>query len=205
MFSLSLTSLTRSALFAATTCLGIAGTAQAQSIQPRAITTAIVPTAVLSGDRDFDGAPTMVLASQLRIGRGGRAVFADITFTARENGGDGSFTSIGPISFEIWRWQPSDGARFVSGFRTDPIATSRLNGPAGCGPIGCAIIGPSEDGGRIVTRTVAAGNYLNQVTFLGDTTGDDISSDQNPHGDTSIRRITFDPIPVEFSTQLVRR
>jgi hypothetical protein len=40
--------------------------------------------------------------------------------------------------------------------------------------------------------------YLSIVTYLSDTTGDDISTDQNPHGDRSIRKIRFDPIQVEF-------
>ncbi len=170
------------------------------TIELRDLTQDIVPTSANPlADRDFDGnGPIMVLGTELSIGRGGRAVFASVLFSAREDGGDGTATSIRTRPIEVWRWQPEDGLRFVSGFVTDPIATARLRASAGCAPIGCATIGRSEDGGRIMTQRDLPG-YLNSVVYLSDTLGDDISTDQNPHGDTSIRNISFDPIVVEFS------
>ncbi len=173
------------------------------TITLRDLTADIVPTSARPGaDRDFDGnGPILVLGTELTIGRGGRAVFASVIFSAREDGGDGTATSIRTAPTEVWRWQPSDGARFVSRILTNPIVTTRLRAVPGCAPIGCAIIGPSEDGGMILTQRDLPG-YLSTVTYLGDTTGDDISTDNNPHGDTSIRNISFDPLPVEFSTRL---
>lgn len=173
------------------------------TINLRDLTADIVPTSANPrADRDFDGnGPIMVLGTELTIGRGGRAVFASVLFSAREDGGDGTATSIRTRPTEVWRWQPSDGARFVSRIVTNPVATTRLRAVPGCAPIGCAIIGPSEDGGIILTQRDLPG-YLATVTYLSDTMGDDISTDLNPHGDTSIRNISFDPITVEFSDQL---
>ncbi len=168
----------------------------------RDLTADIIPTVARSGaDRDFDGnGPIMTLGTELTIGRHGRAVFASVIFSAREDGGDGTATSIRTAPTEVWRWQPSDGARFVSRIITNPTVTTRLRSVPGCAPIGCATIGPAEDGGLILTQRSLPG-YLNAVTYLSDTMGDDISTDQNPHGDTSIRNISFDPILVEFSSQ----
>lgn len=172
-------------------------------IQLRDLTADIVPTSARAGaDRDFDGnGPIMVLGTELTIGRGGRAIFASVLFSAREDGGDGTATSIRTRPVMVWRWQPSDGARFVSRILTDPIATTRLRAVPGCAPIGCATIGPAEDGGLILTQRDLPG-YLESVTYLSDTTGDDISTDQDPHGDTSIRNISFDDIRVEFTDRL---
>ncbi|MFN3207810.1 MAG: hypothetical protein ACE369_02185 [Roseovarius sp.] len=177
--------------------------AEEGTIALRDLTADIVPTAARPGaDRDFDGnGPILTLGTELTIGRGGRAIFASVIFSAREDGGDGTATSIRTAPTEVWRWQPSDGARFVSRILVDPVVTTRLRAVPGCAPIGCAIIGPSEDGGMILTQRDLPG-YLASVTYLGDTTGDDISTDPNPHGDTSIRNISFDPIRVEFSNQL---
>lgn len=189
-------------------CAGLATPAEAQAgrIQIDPITTPIVPTALLAGDRDFDGnGPVITLGTRLTVERNGRAIFAHVTMSAREIGGDGSATAVGPISFQVWRWKPSDGPVFVRRIVSNRDAFARFTSSPGLGPIGGGIIGPSEDGGMIVTRAVPPGNYLDRVTFLGDTLGDDISTDANPHGDTSIRRITFDMIDVEFTDRLVRR
>ena len=176
------------------------------TVQLRDISSPIVPTSARRGaDRDFDGnGPIMTLGTRLFVGRGGRAVFAEVFFSAREDGGDGSATSIGPVTFEVWRWRPSDGPNFVARIIDDPVVTTRLPAASGCGPIGCATIGPAEDGGLILTHRDRADTYLRDVTYLSDTMGDDISTDNNPHGDTSIRRIRFDDITVEFTNQLAR-
>ncbi len=189
---------------AAALTLSTSVTAQERGfIEPRDITTAIIPRQDNPrADRDFDGnGPIMVLAVRLIPARGGRAVFAEVLFSAREDGGDGSSASIQTRPFEVWRWQPSDGARFVSQIAGEPVVTVRLQASRGCAPIGCAIIGPSEDGGIIRTMTDLPG-FLRDVTYLSDTTGDDISTDNDPHGDTSIRRIRFDPVEVIFSDRL---
>ena len=197
----------RTAALGLATVLGLAAEARAQEIGTialRDITTPIVPTEVQGrGDRDFDGAPIMTLGVELFPGRNGRAVFARVIFAAREDGDDGTATSIRTEPVEVWRWTPSDGARFVARIAQDPVVTTRLRGAPGCAPIGCAMIGPSEDGGMILSQRNLPG-FLGSVTYLSDTLGDDISTDDNPHGDTSIRRIAFDDLRVEFTDHLVR-
>jgi len=172
-------------------------------IEPRTIDRAIVPTNVERGDRDFDGkGPIITVGTRLFVGRNGRAVFAEVIMSAREDGGDGSRTSIGPLTFEVWRWQPTDGARFVREITSPTISTVRFRSGPGCAPIGCALIGAAEDGGLIVT--VNGNGPVRDIRLLGDTLGDDISTDNNPHGDTSIRRIRFNPVNVIFTDSLVR-
>lgn len=176
---------------------------QTGTIALRELTADIVPTEARAGaDRDLDGdGPTMTFGTELTIGRGGRAVFASVIFIARENDGNVKATSIRTAPTKLWRWQLTNGARFVSRILTDPIVATRLSAVPHCAPIGCAVSGPSQNGSPILTLRNMPG-YLSTVTYLGDTTGDDISTDQNPHGDTSIRNISFDPIQVEVSSQL---
>lgn len=162
----------------------------------RDITTAIVPTRVLEGDREFDGnGPILDTRVELTIERSGRAIFANVTFSAREDGGDGSLTEIGPVRFEVWRWNPSD-SHFVLSINSPTVSTISHHSAPGCGLLGCGVLGPSEDGGLIVTVAPDTPGPVRDITLLGDTTGDDISTDDNPEGDTSIRGIRFNPIEV---------
>lgn len=168
------------------------------------ITTPIVPQAVLRGDREFNGnGPVIVVGVGLSVERNGRAIFATVEMSARETGGDGSHTAIGPLRFLVWRWRPVDGARFVERINSQTVATIRHTSGAGCS-FGCAFIGPAEDGALIVTVRGPAGSLIRDIDLLGDTAGDDISTDNNPHGDTSIRRIRFYTIDVTFTDTLVR-
>jgi hypothetical protein len=56
----------------------------------------------------------------------------------------------------------------------------------------------------IVNVPGRAGGLIRDIRLLGDTAGDDISTDNNPHGDTSIRRIRYNTIDVTFTDRLVR-
>ncbi|MEX0955477.1 MAG: hypothetical protein WDZ83_09725 [Rhizobiaceae bacterium] len=178
--------------------------ARADPLELTDITTPIVPQAVLRGDREFDGnGPVIVVGVALSVERNGRAIFAAVEMSAREIGGDGSHTAIGPLRFLVWRWHPSDGARFVERINSETIATIRHTSGAGC-VFGCAFIGPAEDGALIVTVRGRDGGLIRDIRLLGDTAGDDISTDNNPHGDTSIRRIRFNTVDVTFTDRLVR-
>ena len=178
------------------------GVAAADPLDLDDITTPIVPQAVLRGDREFDGnGPVIVVGVQLSVERNGRAIFATVEMSAREIGGDGSHTAIGPLRFMVWRWRPADGARFVERINSPTVSTIRHTSGAGCS-FGCAFIGPAEDGALIVN--VAGNGPVRDVRLLGDTAGDDISTDNNPHGDTSIRRIRFNTIDVTFTNTLIR-
>ena len=159
------------------------------------ITTPIVPTAVITGDREFGGnGPNMYIGVTLEVGRGGRAIFAHVEFSARETGGDGSFTRT-EETFEVWRWQPSDGARFVSRIDRPVWGTVVLSRPTCAG----TCLG-SEDGALMMTVDADSTGPVHMVRLIGDTMGDDISDDSNPHGDTSIRAIVFNPLTVEFTS-----
>lgn len=158
------------------------------------ITRPIVPTELLAGDREFGGnGPAMVLQTRLFPSRGGASIIALVTFRAEETGGDGSFTRIGPLAFEVWR---SERGERVSYIVDNPGARVAWVSRPGSGPFGTATIGPAEDGALIRTQTGAG--FIQSVTYLGDTLGDDISTDTDPHGDTSVRRIRFAPITVEL-------
>lgn len=162
------------------------------------IYTPLVPTASLRGDREFGGnGPIMTVSVDLKVGRGGRAVFATVNFEAREDGGDGSLTRLEPRTFEVWRWKPSDGARFVASIDRPSWSATVRSRPT-CGACAGAIDGafPTVMTGRNPLYPISS------VSLIGDTMGDDISTDQNPHGDTSIRAIVFNPVNVRFATRL---
>ena len=179
-----------------------ASVAQADMISLRDITTPIVPTSNPIGNRDFSGnGPRMTVGVELSIERGGRAIFAHVSFSARELGGDGSFTQIGPVPVLVWRWEDESCLRLVETINSQTFSVLSHDSSAGCG-FGCARIGAQEDGGGIVTVVPQDPGPVANVTLLGDTNGDDISTDNDPSGDTSIRAIRFNPIDVTFAPSL---
>lgn len=189
----------------ATTVLA-ATAARAEVISLRDITTPIVPTSNPVGDREFGGnGPRMTVGVDLSIERGGRAIFANVTFTAVELGGDGSRTEIGPVPIMVWRWEDEPCPQLVQTINTQSFALLSHDSSPGCG-FGCATIArpgtTEEDGGLIVTLPPQNPGPVSSITLLGDTSGDDISTDNNPHGDTSIRAIRFNPIDVTFAPSL---
>jgi len=179
--------------------LGLAAPAAAQdTIQLRPITTAIVPTVTLSGDREFGGnGPRITVGVQLSVERGGRAIYATVSMSARELGGDGSATSVTPAPFLVWDALDEDCVQLVERIVSPAVTTFTDVSAPGCS-FGCGVIGPQEDGGVLATRTNTFGGPVRTITYLGDTAGDDISTDANPSGDTSIRRIDFNPLQVAF-------
>ncbi len=175
---------------------------QADMITLRDITTPIVPTSNPTGDRDFDGnGPRMTVGVELSIERGGRAIFAHVSFSARELGGDGSFTQVGPVPVLVWRWEDDSCLRLVEAINSQTFSVLSHDSGPGCG-FGCARIGAQEDGGALVTIVPQDPGPVVDVTLLGDTNGDDISTDDNAHGDTSIRAIRFRQIDVTFGPSL---
>lgn len=176
--------------------------AHAELITLRDITQAIVPTSNPIGDREFGGnGPRMTIGLELTIERGGRAIFAYVTFTARELGGDGSYTEIGPVPFQVWRWEDEPCLRRVVAINSQQFSLTSHDSRPGCG-FGCAQIaspGQSiEDGGVVMNVTPDNPGPVSTIRLLGDTSGDDISTDSNPSGDTSIRAILFNQIDVTF-------
>ena len=186
----------RAFALAATIAAAFFGTSsvQAQStqlVQFDAITSPIVPQAVLRGDREFGGnGPDLSVRVELSVERGGRAVFAHVTFTAAETGGDFSTTEI-TRAIQIWRWHP--GLPLVRSIEA-PVWFDTVRSRETCGM--CA---GAPDGAYPTVMTGGPYGVVEAVHMIGDTMGDDISTDLNPHGDTHIRSITFNPVLVEFS------
>jgi len=177
--------------------------AQAETIVLRDILTPIVPTVVLAGDREFGGnGPRITVGVELTVERGGRAIFATVSFSATELGGDGSRTAITPAPILVWRWEDEDCMRPVERINTQSFALLSHDSAPGCG-FGCGTVtGPgttSEDGGFVVTVVPQNPGPVANMTLLGDTAGDDISTDSNPSGDTSLRAVRFTPIDVTFA------
>lgn len=192
------------ATFAA--CGFAASGAQAETIVLRDITTPIVPTAVLAGDREFGGnGPRITVGVELTIERGGRAIFANVHFAAVELGGDGSRTEIGPVPILVWRWEDEACPRLVERINSQRFALLTHDSAPGCG-FGCATISApglvQEDGGVIVTVVPQNPGPVADMTLLGDTAGDDISADNDPYGDTSLRAVRFNPIDVTFASSI---
>lgn len=176
---------------------------EAGVINLRDITESIVPTSTNTGGRDFNGSPTVILDVQLSVGQRGRAIFANVAMTARR----GRLRTFTTKRFMVWRWNPAEDIRTVQRVLTPGVTVRFDNLPKTCG-FGCGRLSSSEsnsyeqDGGLIVNRTVPGRGLVRLVRLMGDTNGDDISTDQNPHGDTAIYHIQFRPIRVEFSRGL---
>lgn len=187
--------LTTIALIAATPAVH----AEIAEVNLRDITDTILPTELLQGDREFGGnGPRMVLGTRLFPARDGRAIMAEVMFSATETGGDGSRTAIGPMYFEVWRSGPENGNRIVRDIVDQDLVLMRWTSRPGCS-FGCGFVGPHEDGALIRRETGPVGTFVTNVTYLGDTAGDDISDDGNPHGDTSIRGIQLGQVTVDFA------
>ena len=161
----------------------------------------LVPTANPRGDREFGGnGPRITIDVELKPAWGGKAIFAHVRMDATEIGGDGSTTN-GSWSYPVWRQGASSSwcvrrvlgnstqrIQYVSRKGDDPLAAQPGGLPRG--------VVKKEDGGYVV-RLPQRGGFVEYVDVMGDTSGDDISTDNNPHGDTSIRYIKLGNIQVD--------
>jgi hypothetical protein len=186
-------------LAAATLAISSAGaSAVERTIELRDLKSPLVPTDNYRGDREFGGnGPDMTITTQLAVIQEGRAIAAFISFNAVETGGDRSSVR-GDWSKVIWRTR--GGERVI---RILSREREQVSGRSGAGrdpnrpyPVGGP---PVEDGGLLNPLISTSGGYLNAVYAIGDTTGDDISTDNNAHGDTSIRYIDFGRLRVEMN------
>ncbi|MBF9036060.1 hypothetical protein HKCCE2091_17575 [Rhodobacterales bacterium HKCCE2091] len=161
------------------------------------ITTPIVPQAMLRGDREFGGnGPDLTVRVRLFPGRGGRAIFAEVTFRAAETGGDFSTTEITETHL-VWQWDPSMGARFVQSIDA-PVFEHTVRSEPTCGT--CA--GHVFDGAVPTSMTGGPYGVINHISMIGDTMGSDVSTDRDPRGDTHVRSIAFRPFLVTWSDHL---
>lgn len=187
-----------SALVSAAATPGHAGSV---NLELKDIFTPLVPTANPRGDREFGGnGPRITIDVELKPAWGGKAIFAHVQMNATEIGGDGSTTN-GSWSYPVWRQGASSSwcVRRVLGETRQRI---RFTSTAGDNPFAAQPGGlprsviKKEDGGYVV-RLHQRGGFVDYVDVIGDTTGDDISTDDNPHGDTSIRYIKLGNVLVD--------
>ncbi len=191
-----------------------AAVAQEAVIRLDTINAPLVPTARDRGDREFGGnGPAIAITVTLTVENGGTEIFANVNMSAEETGGDRSTTS-GSMRRSVWRAGQPDNFRVQSivGPSGDRIAFVSASGASGVPFVahggGDANFDEAvyirdvgnEDGGRIVrVGSTTPGSFIASIDVLGDTSGDDISDDANPHGDTSVRRIDFNDIRVTTS------
>ncbi len=170
-----------------------AGASAVETIDLKNIKGPLVPTDHYRGDREFGGnGPYMAVESQLAISHGGKSIIAYITFDAKEGGGDHSSVR-GNWTKVIWRSR--DGrrvTRIVSNER-DRVAGYSQDG----GGFSMRASGASRYGGPLNHLTKEYG-YLRGAKVVGDTDGDDISTDNDPRGDTAIYLIEFGELQVEM-------
>ncbi len=161
----------------------------------------LVPTANPRGDLEFGGnGPRITIDVELRPARGGKAIFAHVRMNATEIGGDGS-TTTGSWSYPVWRQGAGSSwcVRRVQGDASHRIQFVSIKGddPAAAQPGGLARgVVKKEDGGYVVRRH-KRGGFVEYVDVMGDSSGGDISTDDNPQGDTSIRYIKLGKIRVD--------
>jgi hypothetical protein len=165
----------------------------------------LCPTAVLRGDREFNGnGPEIKVEVKLRIDNDKAKLFADIYFWAKETKHDwstteGTWTRLvyqAPIGKEI--------AEIVSEKISRTAYTSSRGGAAG------EIGGLVSDGVVFGVRVrddwydvgpPAEGKLVKTFYIKSDTPGDDISTDDNCDGDTKIAKIEFNPVKVRLTNK----
>ncbi len=191
-----------------------------QMITPNAITEAMCPSTLIAGDREFGGnGPLIKCEVTLRIGDGGRALYADIYFHAKETKHNWSETS-GRWSKKVY---DAPSGKRITEIISDKRSYTSFNSPPGNAQflfpgndvaanvrsiVSAIGIQVATDVANVVTSWIDHGNNCVQVPptdgsnlvkafkIVGDTGGDDISTDNNCNDDTRIVGIEFNPILV---------
>ncbi|MEM8800775.1 MAG: hypothetical protein AAGF15_11930, partial [Pseudomonadota bacterium] len=171
----------------------------------------LTPTRLIRGDREFGGnGPRIDVRVQFIAKKHGAQIDARVTMRAAELGGDGSETRQTFYDFPVWHsggkpirvtriLQPDWRVSFTSPRGQNPFAARGSCRDAQVTPRGflpsVTVTCRTEDGGHFIV--VRDRGPIRQMLLMGDTSGDDISTDNNPRGDTGIRGIKFGTLPVE--------
>lgn len=195
----------------------------------------LCPSALLRGDREFDGhGPKIKSEVKLRIGNGGAALFADIYLWAQETQHDWSTTEgrwtrkvydapygqkiIRIVSDAASRTQftsPPAGFQFIfpgedvktamkKFFDDSTIANAVLMAHGIASPSTvtqqqiASLLRLNNSGNTVVQVPPTEGTLVKFFHIVGDTGGDDISTDDNCNDDTRIVKIEFFPVKVEM-------
>lgn len=154
------------------------------------ITETLCPQTVTRGDREFNGnGPRIQTNVTLQI-RNNIEIWAIINFTATETAPDFSTTN---AIFER-RIFTSPRNRRIAQIITPATTNIEFISPSG----GIQIIGPVGDSSNTVTITEPM-NFISSMSVVGDTGGNDISTDNDCSDDTRIENIRFFPIKIRFA------
>ncbi|MEY4510198.1 MAG: hypothetical protein RLZZ450_2320 [Pseudomonadota bacterium] len=145
------------------------------------------PSAVLAGDREFDGhGPELWADAQLRIAPNGAAV-ADLSLRARETVSDWSETR------GSWQVVLSPPGRRVA----EILSATRSETHVISTPAGFQILGPGANPNLSAVPPVT-GDLVRAFEIVGDTGGPDISDDNNCNDDTRMR-VVFNPVRLRLA------
>jgi hypothetical protein len=150
----------------------------------------LCPQAVTEGDREFAGhGPRVTNTITLEI-RNTREIWAVIDFTARETVSDWSTTRA------VWerRVFVAPTGRTIAQILTPNITNFEFISQGS----GTQFVGPNGNSGNTVNITTPM-NFIRQMAIVGDTGGNDISTDNDCTDDTRIENIQFFPIRIRFN------
>lgn len=169
---------------------GYVNTDKEVHVFPTNINEMLCPQAVSQGDREFAGnGPRVTNIITLEM-RNTNEIYAIIDFTAAETVSNWSTTNA--------RWERrifrAPAGKTIAQILT-PEVTSFTYISQGSGT---QFIGPNGNSGNTVNIT-APMNFIKQMAIVGDTGGDDISTDTDCTDDTRIENIRFFPIKIRYN------
>lgn len=155
-------------------------------LPPRA-TDFLCPSQVVAGDREFDGhGPEIWVNAELQV-RPDQVLEAVLTMRARETQHDWSETR------GTWRIPLSP-----PGMRVQEVLSSRQSGTHVISSAAGFQIGGPGSIPNAVSKPPISGELVREFQIVGDTGGDDISTDSNCNDDTRMR-VVFNPIRVRVA------
>ena len=150
----------------------------------------LCPKTLVRGDREFNGnGPRIQNRITLEV-RNNTEIWASIDFTATETVSDFSTTR------EVFerRIFTSPNNRRISAIISPNVTNIDFVSPKG----GTQFIGPNGNSGNTVTNTEPM-NFIRRMAIVGDTGGDDISTDNDCTDDTRIESVQFFPIKIRYA------
>lgn len=154
------------------------------------ISQTLCPKTLIGGDREFNGnGPRIVTRIALNVVNGNQ-IEAEIRFTATETVSDYSqvIETFRRIVFTAPR-----GRRISQILSTNETTIDFVSPSAGA-----QFIGPVGDSSNTVSVTEPT-NFIRRMRIVGDTGGNDISTDDDCNDDTRIENISFFPIKIRFT------
>ena len=146
----------------------------------------LCPYNLVRGDREFGGGP--LITSQANLYAYGNALWAWVTFRAEETKADRSTVSLSTSG--QWVYIRSIDCSSIARINTSTFSYTQYRGGNAGGEFGGC------HDGHIENHRPTTGTLVDWFQIIGDTGGDDISSDSNCDCDAKIENILFRPISV---------